>query len=117
MTTEELFDELANCFAVMVDHYPAQMSYTSQLCHPQYYCPEDRCGDDTQPMVEMLYADLCIEPSDIISISCSDYIATIHIKGLYGPITLQFLECKKLVADPMDQEDPSTECHTASSTE
>jgi hypothetical protein len=96
MTVDELFDEFANCFAVTVDDH-----HTTQLCYPQYYNPEDRCGDDTQPMVEMLDAELCIEPSDITSIKCSDYMITVNVKEHNRPITFQFLLCKKFVADPM----------------
>ena len=100
MTVEEFFDQLAECFAVTVDYY----DNNTTLCYPQYYCPEDRCGDDTQPMVEMLDSDLCIEPSDVIKIVTTDYMVTVYLKDSAHPYTFQFLNCKKFEADQFDKQ-------------
>jgi hypothetical protein len=89
MTVDELFNEFANCFAVLVDN-----GNSSQISFVEHFSPEDRCGDDTQSMVTLLDDEICIEPSDVVSIKNSSYIVTVELKN--GKVThFQFLECKR----------------------
>jgi len=94
MTVNKLFHELANCFAVTVD---------DTLCYPQYFNPEDRCGDDSQPMVEMLDADICIEPSDVDKVVATEYVIFVTLKDK-TEFCIQFLNVKKFEADQFEDE-------------
>jgi hypothetical protein len=62
--TTILFDLLLHAFAVAVEN---RLSLT--LSFITYYEPEDRTGDTTQPMVELLDGALCFEPSTVADVS------------------------------------------------
>jgi hypothetical protein len=90
--TEDLFDLLYSAFAVAVEN---------RLSSVTYYEPEDRTGDTTQPLVELLDGSLCFEPSTVTEVKFEGNIAKVYLKdnGSSNPYMIQFLEVSELGDD------------------
>jgi len=89
MTIEELFNEFRHAFAFMIN---------DEYCFGTWFDPEDRCGDDSQPLMD--FGHVAFEPSDVESIENLGYLIQVNLKSYPEPFLVQALYSKNFFESP-----------------
>ena len=84
-----LFSEFNTSFAVMVN---------DKFSAINYYVPEDRCGDTSEPLVDLLRSTLSFSPSNVEEVEICEFSILVWLKdnGTANPYVFQFLNVKEL---------------------
>ena len=84
-----LFSKFCTSFAVMVNQ---------EFSTINYYRAEDRCGDTSEPLVDLLNSTLSFSPSNVEKVEICEFSILVWLKdnGPANPYVFQFLNVKEL---------------------